>query len=931
MSQVTTTDFSELLAVFGLTSFRPGQREVIEAVLADEDCLCVMPTGGGKSLCYQLPAVARAGVTLVVSPLIALMKDQVDALLARNIKATFINSAITPAEQSERLGGLAAGRYDLVYVVPERFRSQRFLQSVGAANLRLLAVDEAHCISEWGHDFRPDYTRLGRFRAQLGNPPTIALTATATDTVRRDIVEQLALKSPRTMITGFGRPNLSYIVETPSGQARKDAALLRFLKDNPGSGIVYASTRKRCEEVAETISAGSGRRAAVYHAGMMSEDRRTAQEAFMQGRREIVVATNAFGMGIDKADVRFVIHYNMPGTIEAYYQEAGRAGRDGLPSRCLMLYSAGDRYLQEFFIESAYPAREVVATVYDHLRSLDDDPIEQTQQEIKQELGLSIAAEGVGTCQQLLERAGALERLEPKENMAVVRIDSELPSLVDLLPRQAKAQRRVLQAIERIVGARRRETVYFHPRDLVRTCEMQPPAIARTLRELRLLAAFDYVPSFRGRAVRILDRNRRFEDLEIDFLALERRKAAEYEKLARMIRYAEARDCRQRAILRYFGDKTDKACGRCDNCASRPAGAESSVPAADDALLLTVRKALSGVARCRERFGKRLVAQMLFGSQSTKLTRFGLDQLSTYGLLGHLLLEEVNQLIDALVGAGYLREEEVDRFRPVVKLTELGTEVMTGECGLERDLDLPDALKMKITGVTPAVGDNGDARIADPPILPAINQALLEALKQWRKEASERAKLPPHYLLTNATIDELAARRPRTNEELLQIKGIGDTKVNRFGRELLELIGRIAGSDAPNAAGHADDSARSSSGKESETSGDTLPAISPNDQSAAERPSHYWTWRLLSAGFTPSECAAIRSIGPEVVLDHALRACENGLAVDPAWVLPAETLDVLQARIGDEAPSRIRPLLSDLPKGVRYEEVQLYIKCRRKP
>ncbi|HWC89893.1 MAG TPA: ATP-dependent DNA helicase RecQ, partial [Pirellulales bacterium] len=437
-------DVDAWLPRFGLSSFRPGQRDVISAVMADEDCLCVMPTGGGKSLCYQLPAIARPGLTLVVSPLIALMKDQVDQLQALGLRATFVNSTLSPAEQQARLQQLSQGAYDLMYVVPERFRSPRFVEAVRAAGLQLLAIDEAHCISEWGHDFRPDYARLGRFRRLLGDPPTIALTATATDAVRQDIIAQLALREPRIFITGFARHNLHYAIQHHSSARRKDEALIAFLAANRGSGIVYASTRKRCEELAELIRLRTGRTSGAYHAGMTSEERHAAQDAFMQGASEIVVATTAFGMGIDKADVRFVVHYNLPGSLEGYYQEAGRAGRDGQPARCLMLFSAGDWKIQEFFIESAYPSREIVSRVYEFLRAMDADPIELTQQEIKESLNLPIGSDGIGTCEQLLEKAGVLERLEPYQNMAIVRIDSNLPTLVDLLPRQAKVQRRVM-------------------------------------------------------------------------------------------------------------------------------------------------------------------------------------------------------------------------------------------------------------------------------------------------------------------------------------------------------------------------------------------------------------------------------------------------------------------------------------------------------
>src|SRR3990172_8576551 len=253
MPNSTALPPESFLPQFGLSSFRQGQQEVISTVLAGQDCLCVMPTGGGKSLCYQLPALARDGLTLVVSPLIALMKDQVDQLQSLGLPVSFVNSTLPVGEQYARLDRMAAGEFRLVYVAPERFRSGRFLDAVRAIGVKLLAVDEAHCISEWGHDFRPDYARLGYFRRLLGNPTTLALTATATDRVRRDIVEQLALHDPKTFITGFARPNLFYEVWSPRTERQKAEMLVAFLRETPGSGIVYASTRKKTEEVAELI------------------------------------------------------------------------------------------------------------------------------------------------------------------------------------------------------------------------------------------------------------------------------------------------------------------------------------------------------------------------------------------------------------------------------------------------------------------------------------------------------------------------------------------------------------------------------------------------------------------------------------------------------------------------------------------------------
>ena len=338
-----------LKEIFGYDSFRPGQGELVDAILSGHDVLGIMPTGAGKSICYQVPALCMNGITLVVSPLISLMKDQVESLVQAGVAAAYLNSSLTPGQQRTVLARAAEGRYKIMYVAPERLNTDSFLRWACSAPIDMVTVDEAHCISQWGKDFRPGYLGIADFLHALPERPLVsAFTATATDRVRQDIVSALELQDAKVLVTGFDRPNLYFEVRRPKS---KPAALLQAIREQgDSSGIVYCATRKAVEQVCALLQ-GHGIAAGRYHAGLEQAERQQNQEDFLFDRVKIMVATNAFGMGIDKSNVGYVIHYNMPKDLESYYQEAGRAGRDGSPANCILLYSGQDVRIQQMLID----------------------------------------------------------------------------------------------------------------------------------------------------------------------------------------------------------------------------------------------------------------------------------------------------------------------------------------------------------------------------------------------------------------------------------------------------------------------------------------------------------------------------------------------------------------------------------------------------
>lgn len=655
----------------------------MRSILDRRHLLVVMPTGSGKSLLYQLPALMDDGLTLVVSPLIALMKDQVDELEKKGLPAGFVNSSLSLEDQRARLTACAQGRVRLLYVAPERFRNAAFLSMLDRVKIARLAVDEAHCISEWGHDFRPDYLRLKNFRKKMGDPLTTALTATATVRVQGDIIEALGLEQGQVdvHVQGFDRPNLALSVVRAFDKHEKEDFLLKFLDQHPGAGIIYTGTRKLAEEMGTSLKLAEPR-ITVYHAGMEPEARSAAQEKFLSGRSRIVVATNAFGMGIDKPDVRFVVHYHYPGSVEQYYQEIGRAGRDGQPSECALLHSPADHFLREYFIDLNHPGPDLVKIVYEKLFELPANPVMLTYKQIADLCGEGIKDGQVGSAVRLLDETGLTRAFTGEPRVAVV---LSKPA-AEILPEvKGPSQRRTLEALSASVDLERPGRCEVGLYELARDAALSEDQVRRALLALDHAGLLSYEPPFRGRGVeKLAEKPPPFAEVPIDWERQDKLRRLEFDKLEAMEDYIHSSACRRGLILRYFGEEKSYQCGTCDNCAGAGTAArgrgrkkraekkkarpqsESPEPAEDEVHLAC----LECVEQAPTRLGRNKLAAILTGSRAKWIEPMGAHRLPVYGAL-RLPRERVLQELDRLIKKRLLKKNR-DLEYPVIELTERG-------------------------------------------------------------------------------------------------------------------------------------------------------------------------------------------------------------------------------------------------------------------
>lgn len=671
---------------FGFDHFRVGQEEAVQSVLDGKDVVVVMPTGSGKSLCFQLPAMELPGVTLVISPLIALMKDQVDSLNRFGLPVTFINSTLHPREMEERLAKVRAGEFKLLYLAPERLKDPRFLKLLDQIDLSMLAVDEAHCVSQWGHDFRPDYLHLHKITRLFPGARVMALTATATGKVRDDIVEHLGLgkqgrAAPEIFVHGFIRPNLHIAVTRCATHEDKLRRVMKVMEDWR-FGIIYCSTRKQAERVVVKL-AEVGQKVLLYHAGLPDGERERIQNQFITGQADVVVATNAFGMGVDRSDVRFVFHWDIPGSMEAYYQEIGRAGRDEAPAWCELLYNFADVRTQEFFLEGGNPSKETILELLAfYRRRCLKRPLALSADQLKGELRSTNNPMAIRTATWILERADCIQR------------EDEPGSRTQSVLANEKINERKLAE---------------------------------------------------------------------QLMKVEDKAARDRAKLDAILDYANRAECRHKQILRYFGDSTDlgKSCKACDRCTAGKTPLPAIFPEEN---WVAVQKILSAVARLDGQFGRARIAELLKGSQSKGIFEAGLEHHRCHGLLKDWTLASIVSAVDELLQDGCLAQTGHEF--PTLAITDRGKQAMF------RKLQP----RVEFAAAVPAEADL------------CLDEDLLKALKSWRMKKCRIAHVKPFHILSNKTLEALAARKPTSENELLAVPGIGPEKLKKYGSDLLRMM-----------------------------------------------------------------------------------------------------------------------------------------------
>ena len=753
---------------YGYSEFRPGQDDIIFSILQGRDTFVVMPTGGGKSLCYQLPALALKGTAIVISPLIALMKDQVDSLDRVGIKSTYINSTLPIDEVTNRLENMRQGNYKIVYIAPERLESRRFLEYYETADISFIAVDEAHCIAQWGFDFRPAYLNILKSLNASKRLPVAAFTATATPDVRLEIINILEMKDVNVFVKGFDRPNLFYSTINTSD---KESNIIKYIKKcDSTSTIIYCGTRKSTEKTAEYLQK-NGLRASAYHAGLQGHLRKRIQEDFVNDKVKIIAATNAFGMGIDKSDVRQVLHTFIPSSLEAYYQEAGRAGRDGQESECILLYQWRDRDLQEYFIENSYPDKNEVKALYDTLYDINDTAIGCRSDnaivldDVQIAERASLTEGKVTSIINVLERNGIARRIQ-SISQAEYRFLVSQKELERVFHNLKDEKALVLDALLRYsTGNNYSDKIRINPNDFILKHELTYDVFHQAIKSFVMIGIMHFISSGAPRGIELLTERIKFKNVSIDFQELEKRKEIAYNKLDIMCDYISTPKCKRNFILSYFEEREiDEKCGNCSSCQSDNKEAKN-MKAVNKKYNNTNynNEILDAIDLLDGRFGKTTVIDFLVGNKTPMISKHDLSHESIFGKLANVTNNEVRFQIEYLIRQGYAII--IGNEYPKIHITEKGRKYFKDNIESNND-KIPHKMETYDTN-------------------------LFTQLSNLRQILSKNEGIRPNAIASTTLLKLIATYKPKNIEEMKKILGTGEIFINRYAEYFIDVINDI--------------------------------------------------------------------------------------------------------------------------------------------
>jgi ATP-dependent DNA helicase RecQ len=867
-----------LFEIFGYTKFRDPQKEIIKSILQKNDVLAILPTGAGKSICYQLPSVIMDGLTIVISPLISLMQDQVEQI-KNKIPSAYLNSFQTYGEQQSVNTKILEGKIKLLYVSPEKFITPNFLDLLKKIKISLLAIDEAHCISQWGHDFRPSYLKISEVFEQTSRCPIAAFTATATPEVRADIIQKLNLQSPKIFVKGFFRPNIYIEVIKIRNRFEKVYDLLDSVK---GSKIIYCPTRKDTEDLNEKLVAKNFS-SLPYHAGMTKDERKTIQEFFINNKSEIIVATNAFGMGINKPDIRAVIHFGMPGSIESYYQEIGRAGRDNFKAFAYLIYSSSDRKIYEYFLTNSFPDRKKILHFYNRLNdflklkigeeSKKVFPIDYKQ--INSILGDNFPEQQIQSIIAILEK-NEIIKIVSENDFVNIRLLITSYDFEKIKSNLTVNEISLIEYLFRKFGTLiTKQDVRINLSNLIQETGIFRSQIEKVLDELDQSGLIEYKLITFNEGFYFSKPRMHSEQLPINFAEIEEHLARGITRLNEIENFVFSNECRWKYILKYFGEEVPDnfQCDNCDNCKASQFRIDLSSSNIEKDILKTIKE-VNG------KFGTSTIIDILRGSKSKKILEYKLFNVSTYGFLSGVDKEKIKQKINELILQD--KVEKAASLYPTLSITPKG----------EEELENLKVVELKIEPKKP------------PPSQIDLrkNLPLFDRLKNVRKHLAAKFNQPEFLICSDEILRELSIKMPKTKEEFYLIPNMTEKIFLKCGEAMLEEINNFISEN-----------------------------FSSNNEKDKLLPENVRiTLNMIRDGLSLIEICERRNLSETIIGEHIVTLIENSYELDISKLIPQEHIELIEKAVKETNTNFLPLIKSKLPQEITFAEIRIYIAHKNK-